>query len=301
MSLRSPMPQPGLQQERWHPVPLVWISLAWHVLALLALAWKPAAWPWWLAVVALNHLLISVLVFLPRNHWLGRTHTRLPAQAAARGYVSLTFDDGPDPEVTPQVLDMLERRGARASFFCIGHKVQRHPALVQEIVARGHSVENHGHLHSVLFALWGTTRMRNDMSRMQQALQQAGVAPAQFFRPTAGFRNPFLDIVLAQMNLRLAMWTRRGFDTRDGDASRVLARLTRGLAAGDILLLHDGHGARTVHGQSVVLEVLPQLLDRLQAQDLRSVHLQEAFALQESDSLNNYVNPARAQLAPSDP
>ncbi len=286
---------------RWRPVPLGWASLAWHGFCLLALLWHPAGWAYWLALLALNHVLLTLLVFLPRNHWLGRTLTRLPAEAVARRQIALTFDDGPDPEVTPQVLDLLDRHGARASFFCIGHRVRQHPELVREMAARGHTVENHGDAHSPVFALWGMARMRHDLLAMQQALHDAGLPPARFFRPTAGFRNPMLDPVLARTGLQLAMWTRRSFDTRDGDATHVLARLTRHLAAGDILLLHDGNSARTPQGRPVVLEVLPQLLQRLQDEGLQPVHLQQAFSLKQNTSPSPEAPSLRTRFVPQDP
>ena len=97
------------------------------------------------------------------------------------------------------------------------------------------------------------------------------------FRAPAGLRNPFLEPVLHRLGLSLVSWTRRGFDTREGDAQRVLARLTRGLAAGDILLLHDGNAARTARGEPVLLEVLPLLLERLRADGLRAVTLPEGL------------------------
>jgi peptidoglycan/xylan/chitin deacetylase (PgdA/CDA1 family) len=91
-------------------------------------------------------------------------------------------------------------------------------------------------------------------------------------------RNPFLAPVLHRMNLSLVSWTRRGFDTREGDAATVLARLEKNLKAGDILLLHDGHAARTAAGRPVVLDVLPPLLARIRAVDLHAVTLPEAMS-----------------------
>ena len=96
------------------------------------------------------------------------------------------------------------------------------------------------------------------------------------FRAPAGLRNPFLDRVLHRQGLRLVSWTRRGFDTREHDPQRVLARLTDGLAGGDILLLHDGHAQRADSGKPVVLEVLPRLLQALHAQSLQAVTLADA-------------------------
>ena len=113
----------------------------------------------------------------------------------------------------------------------------------------------------------------------------AGGQPARPCRPgagsraPAGLRNPFLDPVLHRLDLRLVSWTRRGFDTRDGDAARVTRRLTRGLAAGDILLVHDAGAATGRDGRPVVLGVLPPLLEAVAAAGLRCVTLPQAQAL----------------------
>jgi peptidoglycan/xylan/chitin deacetylase (PgdA/CDA1 family) len=98
-----------------------------------------------------------------------------------------------------------------------------------------------------------------------------------FFRAPAGLRNPLLQPVLSRLRLRLASWTRRGFDTVDSNADAVLAKLSRELNAGDILLLHDGHAARTRGGTPVIVEVLPRLLDALGTAGLHSVTLRAAL------------------------
>ena len=102
-----------------------------------------------------------------------------------------------------------------------------------------------------------------------------GQAP-RFFRATAGLRNPFLDPVLHGLDLKLATWTRRAYDTRTGDAERVYQRLTSRLDAGDIVLMHDGHSARTPSGEPVILAVLPRLLRTLAERDLHPVTLLRA-------------------------
>ncbi|MBI4742537.1 MAG: polysaccharide deacetylase family protein [Betaproteobacteria bacterium] len=265
------MPRP------WNPTPLIKTSALLHVAAGGAVVLQPAAWPWALGALVADHLTITAAGLLPRCQWLGQTLTRLPAGAVARGEISLTIDDGPDPEVTPRVLDLLAAHGARASFFCIGHRARQFPEVCREIVARGHSVENHGQQHSRAFALHGPRGMKKEIVEGMETLGAiTGVAP-RFFRPPAGLRNPFLDPVLARLDLRLAAWSRRGYDTRDGDAESVGNKLLAGLAAGDILLLHDGNAARTAAGQAVILDVLPRLLDRLDRASLRSVTLPEAF------------------------
>lgn len=119
--------------------------------------------------------------------------------------------------------------------------------------------------------------MRADIARAQAAISDACGERPRFFRPTAGFRNPFLDPVLDDLGLRLASWTRRSYDTREGRPERVLRRLCRGLSDGDILLMHDGHAARGPDGVPAVLTVVPLLAKRLSQAGLRTVTLREAL------------------------
>lgn len=251
-------------------------TLAWH--AAMAGGWTmaPRWWPVWLAGVAANHGLVTAAGLLPRSAILGPNLRRLPEAAVQRRQIALTFDDGPDPAVTPQVLAMLAGADARASFFCIGERLRRHPALGRAIVAGGHSIENHTERHRHHFALLGTTRLEREIAAMQRTVTDiVGEAP-RFFRAPAGLRNALLEPVLQRLELRLASWTRRGYDTASRDPGRVHHRLARGLASGDILLLHDGNAARDRHGLPVVLQVLPRLLADLRAGDWRCVSLREA-------------------------
>lgn len=262
--------------QHWHPSPAIKLSFAVHGAAGIAALAMPATWPWALAAVAINQAIISGAGMLPRSTLLGPNLNRLPPAAATRGEIALTIDDGPDPEVTPRVLDLLDAAGARASFFCIGREARRHPVLCREIVARGHRVENHGDSHSWGFATFGMRRMRADIAAAQATLSEVSGQAPRFFRPTAGLRNPLLDPVLAGLDLRLASWTRRPFDTREGNPETVLRRLTGELAAGDILLLHDGHAARTPSGEPVILAVLPRLLAAIRERRLNPVTLHDA-------------------------
>lgn len=261
----------------WTPTPALKATFALHGAAALGTLALPAAWPWALGALAANHALLTVAGLLPRSTLLGPNLTRLPGAAAARGEIALTIDDGPDPEVTPRVLDLLDAAGARASFFCIGWRARENRGLCREIVARGHRVENHGDSHSKAFSAFGPGRMKADIAAAQATLADiTGQAP-RFFRATAGLRNPFLDPVLATLDLRLAAWTRRGYDTREPRADVVLGRLTRGLSAGDILLMHDGHAARTPDGLPVILAILPPLLRTLAEHDLKTATLLDAL------------------------
>jgi peptidoglycan-N-acetylglucosamine deacetylase len=222
-----------------------------------------------------DHLLLTAAGLWPRSKLLGPNWTRLPA-ASGEPSIAITVDDGPDPEITPRVLALLDEHRVRATFFCVGERVTRHAALAREIVQRGHAIENHSQRHLHRFSLLGPRALADEIARAQQAILTATGEVAQFFRAPAGLRNPFLEPVLARANLRLVSWTRRGFDTVSASAQRVLGRLTRRLQAGDILLLHDGHAARTARGSAVILEVLPPLLAAIDAAGLTPVTLRTA-------------------------
>ena len=188
------------------------------------------------------------------------------------------IDDGPDPQVTPAVLDQLEAAGARATFFVIGEQARALPALVREVLRRGHDVQNHSHAHRKHFSMWGLRALERDIATAQAVLADLSGRAPHCFRPPAGLRSPLLDPVLHRLGLHLVSWTRRGFDTREADAALVEQRLTQGLAAGDILLLHDGHAARSAEGRPVILQVLPVLLQRCRDAGLGTVTLHEALA-----------------------
>ena len=261
----------------WKPAPAIRMSMLLHAAAAASLIVVPGSWPWAVGAVLANHLLLTLAVFWPRGRILGANLTRLPAAAVARREICLTFDDGPDPEVTPQVLDLLDRHQAKATFFCVGEKVAAHPGIVRDIERRGHGIENHSARHSAAFALYGPLRLKRELEAAQGTIARiAGRAP-RYFRAPMGLRSPLLDPVLARCGLRYVSWTRRGFDMLHRDPESVLRRLTRSLAAGDILLMHDSARAPARDGTPVALAVLPELLNRMNAQGLKSVTLSSAL------------------------
>jgi peptidoglycan/xylan/chitin deacetylase (PgdA/CDA1 family) len=254
----------------WRPSPFLAASAGLHGLALVTLAASPQSWSLVLAAILGNHLAIGAAGMFPRCGWLGPNITRLPVAAARGGLVGLTFDDGPDPEVTPAILDLLEKARARATFFCIGQRAEAHPDLVAAIRAHGHGVENHSYSHPNGFALRASDGLRREVVGAQNAIERAGGGRPTLFRAPAGIQNPWLAAVLSTAGLSLVSWTRRGFDTVTRDGARVASRLVHGLGPGDILLLHDGSSAVGAGGSPVVLEALPRVLDEMSRKGLRS-------------------------------
>lgn len=259
----------------YHYSGLLRISIVVHALAF-CLFFVPGGWLYALFLMFGNHVVLVAQGLWPRSQWLGVNITRVP-QAKAGNAVYITIDDGPCPEVTPQVLQILEQYHAKATFFCIGKRVQQHPDLAKAIVAAGHKLENHSMMHSHAFSLWGTQKIYRDVVSAQTVIQAATDTSPQYFRAPAGLRNIFLDRVLQKLGLRLVSWTRRGFDTRQRNAGVVLDGLCRNLLAGDILLLHDGNAAHTFSGKAVIVEVLPVLLQTLFDNNLRPEVLPEGL------------------------
>ncbi|MFT3736763.1 MAG: polysaccharide deacetylase family protein [Rhodocyclaceae bacterium] len=243
---------------------LIQISLWTHVGAAVLTLVKPSLWQWTLGVLVVDHLIITAATLWPRSGWLGPNLLRLPDPQQR---VAITIDDGPDPAVTPKVLDILDQHDVKASFFCVGEKVRQHPELAREIVARGHTLENHTDRHPHSFSVMGPKSIRKEIVSAQDIIRDATGFTPRYFRAPAGLRNAFLNRILFQNGLKQASWTRRGFDTVETNPDKVLARLTHKLAAGDILLLHDGNAAGKT---PIILEVLPRLLERIAQKGLRA-------------------------------
>jgi len=195
------------------------------------------------AVFARFSMFADVVTFGPRN---------------ARG-VALTFDDGPDPESTRAILDQLDEAGAKATFFVIGRKADAHPEVVREIVERGHAIGVHGYTHDRLFTFRSPWRVRKDIQRAVDRVQEiTGVKP-WLFRAPIGHISPSIGKVIRQMELQAIGWSARGLDgwpaTKPEDTAR---RVIRSLKDGAIILMHDASERGDFVPASV--EALPAIL-----------------------------------------
>ena len=273
MPVTPTSPPAAAARIRWPAI--VRGSVGLHVGAGVATLAAPHLWPWALGAVIVDHSVLAFSGLWPRSQWMGSNWMRLPDTPAARDAIALSFDDGPDPEVTPRVLDLLDAANVKATFFVIGKRVAAYPVLAREIVQRGHAIENHSLRHVHTFSISGPGAMRREIVGAQaQIADTIGVEP-RCFRAPAGLRNPFLDPVLQQLGLQLVSWTRRGFDTREARPDHVSARLLKGLAPRDILLFHDGHSAGAAAGHPVVLDALPPVIDAIARARLTPVLLRD--------------------------
>ena len=263
------------QTGGWKPSAAIKASAVLHVGALAGLT-AGIAWPWAVGGLLANHAVLTIAGLWPRSTLLGSNLLSLSPAACDAQQIAITIDDGPDPQVTPAVLDILDEAKANATFFCIGKAVEAYPQLAQEIVRRGHTIENHSYAHRHHFSIMGLSQLRGEISRAQNVISEATGRSPIYFRAPAGLRSPLLDPVLQALDLKLVSWTRRGFDTVATDPDKVLKKLGKNLSAGDILLLHDGNSAADAVGKPVVLDVLPKLLARVKALGLHAVSLRDA-------------------------
>jgi peptidoglycan/xylan/chitin deacetylase (PgdA/CDA1 family) len=186
----------------------------------------------------------------PRAQLFGSTVCR----TGAPNKLAITFDDGPNPAITPRLLDLLAKHNARATFFLVGKFVRECPALAKEILARGHALGNHTDSHPNLL-LRGPRKTREELQRCGDAIHQAAGVDPRWFRPPFGFRSPWLGEIVKQQGMRTAMWTLIPGDWRVKPAEWLIRRMNpiaeharKTLApvsgyglTGDILCLHDGY------------------------------------------------------------
>ncbi len=152
--------------------------------------------------------------------------------------VALTFDDGPSPNSTPILLSLLKQYNYKATFFVIGEKAGKHPELITRIIEEGHSIGNHSWQHDSLLMLRSHYRLRQDIKKTQDVLQNYGIRPL-LFRPPAGVTNPRLKNILRDENLQTVTFSCRPLDYGNKKIVHLADRIIGKLKSGDIILLHD--------------------------------------------------------------
>jgi peptidoglycan/xylan/chitin deacetylase (PgdA/CDA1 family) len=192
--------------------------------------------------------------------------------AAGHGY-ALTFDDGPHPQGTPAVLEVLGEARARATFFLVGERVLRAPALAREIAAAGHEIALHCHRHRNLLRL-SPRQTRADIARAYEVIaEHSGRAPT-LYRPPYGILNASALRLARARGWRTLLWSHwgRDWEARATPAS-IAARLTTGTGEGAVLLLHDGDDYSAPGSWRHTVAALPRVLETLAARGLEPLAL----------------------------
>jgi peptidoglycan-N-acetylglucosamine deacetylase len=190
---------------------------------------------------------------------------------------ALTFDDGPDPEFTPVLLNALERAGATATFFVVGERVEGNEELVREIASRGHEVALHGMTHSRHDRL-GEEAARVELSEGLAAIETAAVTRPRRYRPPYGATSPTLARLCAELGLELAYWSAWGQDWDPIPAARIAALVERDLEPGAVVLLHDSALYAEREDPQATIEAVPLIADAAHTRGLDLVSLARALA-----------------------
>lgn len=203
-------------------------------LAALAAGWF-IGWPWAVAGGALIAACYCLAVLRPSCQWLGPVRCTTGEKP-----VLITIDDGPDPDDTPRLLDLLDEHQVKAVFFLIGEKVRQYPELAREVLRRGHEIGNHTMTHPQAgFWCAGPSRTRREIIDCQRVIEETTGFRPRLFRAPCGHRNLFTHPIAREAGLEVMAWSRRGFDAVEKDAGKALGRILTKLAPGDIVLVHE--------------------------------------------------------------
>jgi peptidoglycan-N-acetylglucosamine deacetylase len=226
-------------------------------------------------IVGASAAFLAVLtdgIFRPSSSVLYPTISHGPRD---RPRVAITFDDGPDPEVTPAILDALASAGARATFFVIGRHLEKYAHIGTRALREGHELGNHSWMHSYLQNFYRTDQQQSDVERSTRLLQELTGSDAEpLYRPPVGLKSPALARVAHARQLKVIAWSLHSRDTWGRDPNEIAASVLARIAAGDIVLMHDGHERDATH-RRLAAAALPSILEGLRERGLSCVTVSE--------------------------
>jgi peptidoglycan/xylan/chitin deacetylase (PgdA/CDA1 family) len=182
-----------------------------------------------------------------------------------RKVVALTFDDGPNPNATPLILDTLAEKGVRATFFVLGSHAERWPELVRRICNEGHQIGNHGYFHRKL-QFKSPFYVSRDIRLGIRAIRRAGGPAPRYFRAPHGFRSPWTTPIANSYGERTVGWSLGVWDSDRPGVDEIVRRTLEGVAPGSIVLLHDGDGYNPDGDRLQTAAALPRIIDQLKDQ-----------------------------------
>lgn len=177
--------------------------------------------------------------------------------------IAITFDDGPNPNYTPQILALLRKHQIKVTFFCIGKNIENHPELLKKIVAEGHIIGNHSYSHSDMFSFYNDRKVLAELDKTNALAKKLTNREMKLFRPPLGVTNPYIKKALFASRHTSIGWNIRSFDTYIKKKEKILHRITNKLKGGDIILLHDTN--------QITVEVLKDFLIFLKKQQFEPV------------------------------
>ena len=182
--------------------------------------------------------------------------------------IAISFDDGPDAETTPAVLDLLKKHGLTATFFCIGKKIEGKEKLLKRMFDEGHIIANHSFSHSYFFDFFGPVRIKNELLRTNLEIERVIGKKANYFRPPYGVTTPNIANAVEKLQLKTIGWNIRSMDAVEKDEKKIIETVTSQIKSGAIILFHDTNSrvlpaleATILHCQKNGFKIVP--LNRL--------------------------------------
>ncbi len=228
--------------------------------------------PVWLYLLFVLIWIIITAIGSFQIRWNYHVHSLSHNYKTSGNNISITFDDGPNPEFTPEVLELLKSYSQHASFFLIGEQAEANKELVKQIISEGHSIGNHSFSHVKNFGFFSSAKIIEELNKTNAVIQKITGKTPKLFRPPFGVTNPNIKKALKQTHHLSIGWSKRSYDTTNISEEKIFQNITKNLKKGDIILLHDS-SAKTVR-------VLEQLLQYLQEHKLQSIPVDQLLEVE---------------------
>jgi len=243
------------------------------VVALLLMTVNIQYW-WLLPVLAIIYLYLLVMGSVKIcSGFYTDTFCR---GGSADNKLTLTFDDGPDPEHTAQILEILEKHAVPATFFIIGNKAENQEDLLRQIISKGHIIGNHSFSHAFFYDLYRRKKMERDLMKTEELILKVTGKKPFLFRPPYGVTNPVVAKVAKKLGYKVIGWSVRSLDTVLKDADKITERVVERLHPGAVILMHDN--------RDVTPKALEMIITRAKEEGYRFVGLDELIGFKVNEN-----------------
>ncbi len=182
-------------------------------------------------------IIYIILLFFGSKNICLQFYMKVKCTSKDKSKIHLTFDDGPHPKITPEILKILKKNNQKATFFCIGKNLEQFPETAKQIISEGHTIGNHSYSHSWYFDFFRTSKVTKELLKTNTLIKKITGENCKIFRPPYGITNPNIARAVKKLNIKVWGWNIRSLDTVK-DKNQVLKRLQKA-KPGDIVLFHD--------------------------------------------------------------
>lgn len=236
---------------------------------ILCMLFWSASWFW---IMMIPYLLLGIGIAVYGSYDIQLNyHIKSINKGKTKGVV-LTFDDGPHPENTPKILEILKMYGVKGTFFIIGHKAEKHQSLLKEIKKEGHIIGNHSYSHNNFLPFFRVKKLKKDFEKTAALIEDTIGKKPRFIRPPFGATSPKYFKMMQRVKWDSIGWTIRSYDTVAKNAEQLTANVLKQVIKNEspIVLFHDT--------QVVTVEALPEILKEFKRKGIEVVSLEESIS-----------------------